>query len=117
MIFFIAFVALLVGYPVYVMIDMQLSGGVKRLSSGYMDVDLKAMSTFTFDQNNGTIDDIPQKWRDLDGKKVVVHGEMWAADDAGDAGGRNAGARARPAGVGSRATCRQASRGDMRTAG
>ena len=84
MIFFIGLIALLVGYPVYVMIDMQVTGGVKRLSSGYMDVDLKAMSTFTFDQTNGRLEDIPQKWRDLDGKKVVVHGEMWEPNVAGD---------------------------------
>ena len=84
MIFFIGFVALLIGYPVYVMIDMQVTGGVKQLSSGYTEVDLKAMSTFGFDQSNGTIDDIPQKWRELDGKKIVVHGEMWEPQGAGD---------------------------------
>ena len=84
MIFFIAFIALLIGYPVYVMIDMQVTGGVKQLSSGYTEVDLKAMSTFGFDQNNGTIDDIPQKWRDLDGQKVVMYGEIWQPLTAGD---------------------------------
>ena len=84
MVFFIGFVALLIGYPVYVMIDMQVTGGVKQLSSGYTEVDLKAMSTFGFDQTNGTIADIPQKWRELDGKKVVVHGEMWQPEGADD---------------------------------
>ena len=83
MIAFIAFIALLVGYPVYVMLDMQLTGGVKAAAGGYTEVDLKAMSTFTFDQANGTINDIPQKWRDLDGKKVILHGEMWQPTGAG----------------------------------
>jgi hypothetical protein len=40
-------------------------------------VNLKAMSTFTFDQVNGKLQDIPQKWRELDGQKVVLKGEMW----------------------------------------
>ena len=83
MIFFIAFITLLVGYPVYVLVDMRVSGGVKQLGGGYTYVDLKAMSTFPFDQNNGTLDDVPPKWRELDGKKVVFHGEMWAPQTAG----------------------------------
>ena len=78
MIFFIAFIALLVGYPVYWMVKMQVTGGIEKVAGGYTYVDLKAMSTFTFDQNNGTINDIPAKWRELDGKKVVLHGEMGA---------------------------------------
>ena len=83
MLFFIGFVALLVGYPVYVMVDMQVTGGVKQLSGGYTYVDLKAMSTFTFDQVNGTLDDIPRKWRDLDGQKVILKGEMYDPRGAG----------------------------------
>jgi hypothetical protein len=41
MIFFIAVIALLIGYPVYVMLDMQLTGGVKQLSGGTTQVDLE----------------------------------------------------------------------------
>ena len=65
------------------MVDMQVTGGMKQLGGGYTYVDLKAMSTFTFDQNNGTINDVPAKWRELDGKKVVLHGEMWEPTGAG----------------------------------
>ena len=83
MIFFIAFLVLLVGYPVYVMVDMHMTGGVRQLSSGYTEVDLKAMSTFGFDQANGTLEDVPPQWRALDGKKIVVHGEMWQPEVAG----------------------------------
>jgi hypothetical protein len=83
MIFFIAFVLLLVGYPVYWLVKMQVTGGVEKVAGGYTYVDLKAMSTFTFDQANGTIDDIPAKWRALDGAKVVLHGEMWQPTGAG----------------------------------
>ena len=79
---FVALIALLIGYPAYVYIDSALSGGIKHRDDGYVEVDLKAMSTFPFDQVNGTIDDVPQKWRELDGKKVIFYGEMWAPNAA-----------------------------------
>ena len=83
MIFFIAFILLLVGYPIFWLVKMQVTGGIEQRAGGYTYVDLKAMSTFTFDQTNGTINDIPAKWRELDGKKVVLHGEMWEPKGAG----------------------------------
>src|SRR3712207_5337183 len=83
MVFFIALMALLVGYPIYVMLDMQLSGGIKAAGGGYTYVDLKTMSSFTFDQSNGTMQDVPAKWRELDGKKIILHGEMWDPTGAG----------------------------------
>jgi len=83
MIFFILVVLLLVGYPVYVFLESALTGGI-RDRGGYKEVDLKAMSLFHFDQQNGTLDDVPQKWRDLDGQKVKVVGEMWDPYSAGN---------------------------------
>ena len=83
MLFFIGLIAVMVGYPIYVMLDMKLSGGIKAAAGGYTAVDLKTMSSFTFDQANGTIDDVPQKWRALDGKKVILQGEMWSPTGAG----------------------------------
>jgi len=77
MLIFIGVVAVMVGYPIYVLIDSQLSGGIKDIGNGYTQVDLKAMSLFTFDQTDGTINDVPEKWRALDGKPVVLYGEMW----------------------------------------
>src|SRR5437773_7279709 len=83
MVVFIAVIGFLVGYPIYVLIDAQLSGGIKNAAGGYKLVDLKAMSTFELDQTNGTINDIPSKWRDLEGQKVILHGEMWDSRGAG----------------------------------
>src|SRR6187455_1442525 len=83
MIFFILVVLLLVGYPVYVFLESALTGGI-RDRGGYKEVGLKAMSLFHFDQENGTIDDVPQKWRELDGQKVKVVGEMWDPYSAGN---------------------------------
>ena len=84
MIIFAAVVGLLVGFPVYVYLESAITGGIKNVGNGFKEVDLKAMSSFPFDQSHGTIEDIPKKWRDLDGQKVVVYGEMWQPMEAGD---------------------------------
>src|SRR4030095_7303818 len=67
----------LVGYPIWVMVEQQVTGGIKQADGGYKDVNLKAMSTFTFDQVNGRLEDVPTKWRELDGQKVILKGEMY----------------------------------------
>lgn len=74
---FVAVILLLVGTPAYIYLDSVLSGGIKDRGDR-VEVDLKAMSNFPFDQTNGTINDVPKQWRDLDGKRVELVGEMWA---------------------------------------
>jgi hypothetical protein len=80
---FIGIMAVIVGYPVYVLIDTQISGGIKHAADGYLEVNLKSMSTFTLDQTDGKLEDIPQQWRELDGKRVILRGEMWQPTGAG----------------------------------
>jgi hypothetical protein len=82
MIAFAAVMLALIGAPVYMYLDAVVHGGIKRTSDG-IEVDLKAMSMFPFDQTNGALDDVPQKWRDLEGQKVVCYGEIWAPTQAG----------------------------------
>jgi hypothetical protein len=84
MIVFGAVMALLIGTPLYIYVDSAISGGIKDAGGGYLAVNLKHMSSFVFDQQNGTVNDVPQKWRELDGKKVILVGEMWNAQDAGN---------------------------------
>jgi hypothetical protein len=84
MIIFAGVVLVLVGFPVYIYLESAITGGVKDVGNGFKEVDLKAMSNFPFDQVRGTTDDIPKKWRDLDGQKVVLYGEMWQPFEAGD---------------------------------
>lgn len=72
---------LLIGFPAYVFFDDKLSHGIKN-KGDYYEVNLKAMSNFDLDQENGKTDDVPQQWRDLDGKKVLLTGEMWAGNTA-----------------------------------
>lgn len=81
MIAFAAIVLLLIGTPVYIYLDSVLSGGIHHRGN-VIEVDLKSMSNFPFDQTNGTINDIPKQFRELDGKRVVVTGEIYAPDSA-----------------------------------
>lgn len=74
----------IVGGLVYTYLDSAISGGIKDIGNGFKQVDLKAMSTFSLDQVNGTIDDVPKKWRELDGQNVVMYGEIWEPLAAGD---------------------------------
>src|SRR5688500_16584988 len=74
-VFWIVMLAL-VGYPIYLYLDTSLSGGIRQRGE-YTQIDLKAMSSFPFDQVAGTIDDVPEIWRKQDGKKVILYGEMW----------------------------------------
>jgi hypothetical protein len=47
-----------------------------------IEVSIKNLEGFPFDQQNGTIDDVPQPFRNFDGKRVTFIGEMWAPDQA-----------------------------------
>ena len=72
---FVGIFAFLLGVPMYLFLDSVISGGLKNRGS-YFEVDLKALSTFPFDQENGQIDDVPLRWRELDGKTVELRGEI-----------------------------------------
>lgn len=82
LLFFSAIVLFLIGATMYPYLKMQFTGGIEHLSDGTVKVDLKAISTFPFDQKNGTIDDVPVQFRALDGKRVLVEGEIWAPNSA-----------------------------------
>jgi hypothetical protein len=84
MIAFAAVIVLLLGYPLFVYVDSAMSGGIKDAGDGYLEVNLKHMSSFTFDQQNGTAADVPEKFRALDGKKVILVGEMWNSQESGN---------------------------------
>jgi hypothetical protein len=61
-----------------------MSGGVSSAGDGYVKVNLKALGNFEFDSSNGTINDVPAKWRELDGKQLILDGEIYAPNEAGD---------------------------------
>ena len=62
----------------YVYFQAAFSSGIKATDEGYLWVDLQKMSSFSFDQRNGTIEQVPEQWRALDGKQVILEGEMWS---------------------------------------
>jgi hypothetical protein len=72
-----------IGAPFFIWARQALSGGVIDHGS-YVDVNLKAMSSFELDQINGQPSDVPDKFRALEGRRVRMVGEMWAPNDAGD---------------------------------
>jgi hypothetical protein len=53
------------------------SHGIRRQGDMY-SVDLRAMSDFSLDQLNGHTEDIPKPFRELDGKRVTLVGQMWS---------------------------------------
>src|SRR2546428_1602118 len=67
----------------YVILDQSLNGGVTR-HGDYYDVDLKSLGYFPFDAAKDGLAEVPSRWRQLDGKRVALQGEMYDPDSAGD---------------------------------
>ena len=68
--------------PPTLIISPLLSGGITDHGS-YAEVDLKALGYFPFDQRYGRTEDVPAKFRALDGRRVVMKGFMYSGDSAG----------------------------------
>jgi hypothetical protein len=79
---FIAAVVVILGYPLWWFVDLTVSGGIKDRGD-YLEVDLKTISSFDMDQANATTADIPERFRQLNGKKVLLVGEMVAKNSIG----------------------------------
>jgi hypothetical protein len=80
---FILVMAFIIGPVIYMWFSAVINGGITN-HGNYYTVDLKAMSSFDMDQMNATAEDIPKRFRDLEGKQVELIGEMWAPNYAGD---------------------------------
>lgn len=72
---------MLLGFPAYVFFDEKVSGGIKD-KGDHLEVSLKQISSFEMDQNAGQDIDVPQEYRNLHGKRVVLEGEMWIPNSA-----------------------------------
>jgi hypothetical protein len=79
----VAVVLGLVGYPVYTFVQASLNGGVQKVGDLNV-VDLKALGNFPFNEDTSTINDVPAKWRELNGKRVALEGFMVPANSAGE---------------------------------
>ncbi|MGD1278529.1 MAG: hypothetical protein ABR964_15055 [Tepidisphaeraceae bacterium] len=80
---FCSVVGLIFGSLMYLWADEFFSGGIHD-RGGFKEVNLKAMSSFDMDQTNATPADIPVKFRALEGQKVLMIGEMYAPQEAGE---------------------------------
>ena len=77
----VAAAAFVLVYPIYNVLDAAISHGIHR-TGDLLVVDMKAMSDFDFDQLNGVTSDIPAAYRNLDGKRVMLAGEMFVPNSA-----------------------------------
>src|SRR5918995_207924 len=73
---FALIVLALLAFPLYWYLSVALTGGIRDAGNGYKEVDLMSMVTFPFDQKYGTAEDVPEKYRALNGQKVILTGEM-----------------------------------------
>ncbi len=83
MVTIVAVFGVLVGFPVYTFVRAQANHGIDRVAGGY-HVDLKALGNFPFNENTGTLADVPKQYRDLDGKQVSLEGFVYAPNSASD---------------------------------
>jgi hypothetical protein len=77
----VGLVLFFVGFALKETFNLIWRGGVVDRGQ-YFEVDLKSMSNFEMDQRIGTLADIPDHYRKLDGKKVLLQGELAPADFA-----------------------------------
>jgi hypothetical protein len=77
----LAVIALPFLYFGYVIIDQAVTGGIKDRGS-YLEVDLKSLGNFPFDAAQDDLNTVPQIWRKLDGKRVMLTGEMYVDGSA-----------------------------------
>jgi len=68
-------------YFAYVAFDQATTGGVVH-RDGLDEVDLKSLGNFAFPESYGTREDVPLRWRSLDGKRVALEGFMYDAASA-----------------------------------
>jgi len=70
-------------YFAFVMIRDAVTGGVIN-HGNYTEVDLKSMGNFYFNDSRDGVEAVPERFRNLDGKRVQLEGEMFAPNEAGD---------------------------------
>jgi hypothetical protein len=73
----------LIGVPAYNCVKFSVTGGISRRGD-LTEVDLKSMSDFEIDPIAGTTRDVPRRFRELDGKRVLLSGEIYSPLSAAD---------------------------------
>ena len=71
-------VVFVVGWVLWKFVETSVTGGIINRGQ-YLEVDLKEISSFEMDQYDATDESIPDRFRKLDGKRVLLVGEMYQA--------------------------------------
>jgi len=79
---FLAVAAAPFAWFLYVFLDSTLTGGIHQYKD-YAAVDLKSLGNFPFNDMTGTIQDVPPRWRALNGKRIELKGFIFAGWSAG----------------------------------
>ncbi|HET6252400.1 MAG TPA: hypothetical protein VFE47_32235 [Tepidisphaeraceae bacterium] len=80
----IAFLVIVSAIPIAIIsakVNSDFHAGIEH-NGNLAIVNLKALGYFPFDQVNGSINEVPHKWRNLDGQKVQLDGFMWSGMSA-----------------------------------
>jgi hypothetical protein len=84
---FIGAISLVVLYIVGHFVADMMTGGITDHGS-YKEVDLKMLGNFAFNDDAGTVNDVPKRYRELDGQRVQLKGFMFGPEEAGAKGRR-----------------------------
>jgi len=84
MFLFAAVVICLLGWPIYTFVHEMVTQGVSNRGDR-LAVDLKALGNFNMPPD-GSVNDVPARYRALDGKRVELEGKMYAPMNAGPRG-------------------------------
>ena len=76
MLAFAGIVLFLLGWPAYTFVSTMVHHGVFDRGD-YLEVDLKAIGFFEMNPRTATIDVVPPDYRPLDGKRVLLQGEIY----------------------------------------
>ena len=72
-----AVVLLPLGWMAMIGVQQYWTGGIVARGD-YLEVDLKALGKFSFSEIDGTVADVPKLYAELDGKKLLLVGQMYA---------------------------------------
>lgn len=70
-------IAIMVGFPLFSAIDATAPHRIRQRGDVWV-CDLRAMGDFDLDQVHGRTEDVPSQFRELDGRRVELVGQMWA---------------------------------------
>lgn len=81
MVLVVAIIMLPVAWMGWQFVKLTMTSGIETVGN-YTTVDLKSLGNFPFSEVSGTVADVPKQFAALDGKKMMLVGQMYAGQDA-----------------------------------